>query len=204
MEEEVVDEGKEETEERATKEGGSGRAGRSEKSGNGTEEAGAEGGPIRGQRMTHAHNTGAELQPHQPRPRLDQDERQDTSEVRVGRRSEGPAPSVEKLERARLDRTARAEDEGPEGSGHSTTVLERLAVSRGREDVRHRPARPVDERQRGVRVGASRKRAGVLRGERDHSDVDLLHSVGTGDAKVRPELGAGDERLENNTKLGVR
>ena len=42
MEEEVVDEGKEETEERATKEGGSGRAGRSEKSGNGTEEAGAE------------------------------------------------------------------------------------------------------------------------------------------------------------------
>jgi hypothetical protein len=44
MEEEVVVEGKEETEERATEEGGSGRAGRSEKSGNGTEEAGAEGG----------------------------------------------------------------------------------------------------------------------------------------------------------------
>jgi hypothetical protein len=154
--------------------------------------------------MIHACDTGTQLESHQTRPRLDQDERQDTSEVRVGRRSEGPAPSVEKLERARLDRTARAEDEGPEGSGHSTTVLERLAVSRGREDVRHRPARPVDKRQRGVRVSASRKRAGVLRGERDHSDVDLLHSVGTGDAKVRPELGAGDERLENNTKLGVR
>ena len=61
---------------------------------------------MKSQRMTHARNTGAELQPHQPRPRLDQDERQDTSEVRVGRRSEGPAPSVEELERARLDRTA--------------------------------------------------------------------------------------------------
>ena len=106
MEEEVVDEGKEETEERATKEGGSGRAGRSEKKRkrNGRSRRGGE--PTRDQRMTHARNTGTQLEPHQTRPRLDQDERQDTSEVRVRRRSKGPAPSVEELERDRLDRTA--------------------------------------------------------------------------------------------------
>ena len=42
MEEEVVDGGKKETGERATEQEGSGRVGRNEKSGNGTEEAGAE------------------------------------------------------------------------------------------------------------------------------------------------------------------
>ena len=120
--------------------------------------------------------------------------------MRVSRGSEGLAPAVEKLECAGLDRAAGTENEGPERSGDAAGILERLGVSSGREDVLHRVARPFDDREGGVRVGASRDRASVLRGERDDGDVEFLDAVGACDAKVGAKLGAWDKRLKNNTE----
>lgn len=123
--------------------------------------------------------------------------------MREGRRCEDLAPSVKQLEGAGLDRAARRQNEGTEGGGDAAGVLEGLGSSGEGEDGVDRAGRPLDEREREVRVNASGGRPSVLRGEGDDRDVKFADAVGAGDAEVGSELSARDKGFEDNTKLSV-